>query len=223
MPPKGKKYNKGKRRQYKKKAPMYRTPTVNRPAVHAFKRTMTEVIQLSNVATPTGWTAVGNAIYRNWEFKLNDLHDPTDFTTLFSEYKLNAVKQEIIFGNTNTDDDNSQMILYWDSNVIGANRAGTEQTFLDSQTAKHTYLKPPGKQITMFCKLKQLSNLYKVTDDDYAAIKPRYISTLEPNTPHYGTRMHLRRVDGRPFGTSLDSFQYAKILTTVYLTCRKVM
>lgn len=196
--------------------------TANRPAIHYFKRSFAENIALSNVAVPANWTADGNSIYRNWEFNLNDLTDATDFTALFAQYKLNAVKQEIVFSNTNTDDDNSQMMLWWDTNASAQNVVGTQNSFLHSQTSRHKVLKPPGGSIHMYTKLKQLSNTYKLTDDDYAIVKPRYVSTAEPNTPHYGVRMRLARVDDMPFGTDLDKFQTAKIITTVYLSCRKV-
>jgi hypothetical protein len=197
--------------------------TSKKPSVHIFKRSFIQNIQLSNAAVPAGWTADGNAIYRNFEYTLNDLPSPTDFVNLFGQYKLNAVKQEIIVANTTTDDDNSQLMMWWDTKRDGQNTALTEPYFLTSQTAKHTILKPPfGNQIRMFSSLRQLSNTYKLTDDDYAIVKPRYISTNEPNTPHYGTSMRIERVDGRPFGTDLANFQYAKIITTVYLSCKKV-
>jgi len=197
-------------------------PTANKPSVHLFKRTMTETLALSNVVAPVGWTAEGNAIYRNFEFKLNDLHDATDFTALFAQYKLCGVRQELIFSNNTTDDDNSQMLIYWDTNRSGQNETGTESRFLDSQTSKHRVLKPPGGQVKLYTKLSQLSNTFKLTDDDYAVVKPRYISTAEPNTPHYGNSMRIQRVDDLPFGSNLDRFQTLKILTTVYIACKKV-
>lgn len=220
-PKTSKHYTYRKRRTFRRK--QYNRATIKKPSVHIFKRQFVQNIELTNASVPSGWTADGNAVYINWQYKLNDLPDPTSFTNLFAQYKLNAVKQELIFANTTTDDDNSQIMLWWDVKRDGQNTPLTESFFLKSQTAKHTVVKPPlGNTIRMFTKLRQLSNTYKLTDDDYAIVKPKYLSTAEPNTPHYGTAMRLERVDGRPFGTQLDNFQKAKIITTVYLSCKKV-
>lgn len=198
-------------------------PTANRPAVHLFRRAFTKTLALSNVTAPAGWTAEGNAIYSNFSYKLNDLLSATDFTNLFQQYKINGVKQELIFSNTSSMDTNSQLLVYWDANKDGQSRTRSEQTFLDSQTSKHVILKPPSKQkITLYTKLKQLSNTFKLTDDDYAVVNPRWISTAEPNTPHYGCSMRIQRVDDKPFGTDLTNFQYLKIITTMYIACKKV-
>lgn len=211
-----------KKRVYKKKLPITRSLTL-KPAVHLFKRKMTQVMQLSNVSAPSGWTAEGNAYYKNWQFTLNNLPNPTDFTNLFAQYKLVGVQTEMIFANTVANDDNSQVLIYWDLNRDGQARPGTESQFLQSQTARHMTLKPGvSKPVKMYCKLKQLSNTFKLTDDDYALQTPKWLSTAEPNTPHFGTSMRIQRVDDRPFGTELANFQYCKVIHTVYLACRKV-
>lgn len=218
------------RRPYKKKRTFKRRkvvrykkqPTPNKPGVFNFKRSVTQVLQLSNVTTPTGWTAEGNAIYKNFSFTLNELNDATDFTNLFKMYKLNAVKTTLILGNTQSSQDNSQLLVYWDVNVTGQAYTLNEQVFLDSQTSRHMVVKPPSKGINMYCKLKQLSNTFKLTDDDYAIVKPRWISTEEPNTPHYGIQMRIQRVDDRPMGTDIDHFQYMKIFHTIYFQTKKV-
>lgn len=214
-----------KKRPFKKRVMRVRRPmraTPNRPAVHFFKRSFTETIELSNVNTPTGWTAESNGIWRNFEFTLNDVTSATDFSNLFAMYKLNSVRTEVICSNSTSNEENSQLIFYWDTNVTGQNYTITEQHMLDSQTSKHTVVKPPHRGIKMYGKLKQLSNTYKLTDDDYAIVKPRYISTEEPNTPHYGTSMRIQRVDGKPMGTQLNNFQTVKLIHTVYLSCKKV-
>lgn len=182
-----------------------------KPAVHIFKRSMVENIELSNASVPAGWardTGDGFSIKRNWEFKLNDLFNPTDFVNLFAYYKLNAIKQEVYCANTVALDDNSQLIVWWDTNK-SSRTMGTEQSFLESQTSKRSILKP-SNSLKMYMRLRQLSNIYKLTDDDYGLIKPRYISTSEPNTPHYGSTMRISRVDGRAFGTQQANFQYLK-------------
>lgn len=215
-----------KKRPFKKRVMRVRRPlrlaSPNRPAVHFFKRSFTQVLNLSNVTPPVGWTAEGNGIWNNFQFTLNDVTSATDFTNLFAMYKLNSVKTEVICSNSTSVEENSQLMVYWDTNVTGQNYILTEQVFLDSQTSRHMVIKPPHRGIKMYGKLKQLSNTYKLTDDDYAIVKPRYISTEEPNTPHYGTAMRIQRVDGLPMGTQLDNFQTVKLIHTVYLSCKKV-
>lgn len=214
-----------RKRTYRRRRPMGRIQRSlkYKPAVHIFKRSIVENLLLSNASVPTGWvrdTGDGKSIKRNYEFTLNDLTDPTDFTNLFAYYKLNAVKQEIYSANTIADDDNSQLMVFWDTNK-SSRVQGTEQSFLESQTSKRAILKP-SCSLKMYTKLRQLSNLYKLTDDDYAVVRPRYVSTSEPNTPHYGCSVRISRVSGQDFGADMNNFQYLKIITTIYLSVKKI-
>jgi len=53
-------------------------------------------------------------------------------------------------------------------------------------------------------------------------MRPKFISTEQPDTPHWGYNMMLQRVDGSGFSDGHSNYQAVKILTTIYLECKKV-
>lgn len=195
-----------------------------KPSIYQFRRIVTETILLSNAATPEGWTADANGYYKQFVYTLSQLGDNTDFTNLFAQYKICAIKQEFMLSNNNSTDNNAQLLLYWDVNPQGQTTSLTESYYLTSQTARKRVVQSTGpRPIRFYTKVKQLSkNWAGATNSDYAMINPRYIGTDEPTCPHYGINCRIQRVDGQGFGTSLNSFQYLKINTTFYITMRKV-
>lgn len=198
-----------------------------RASIYQFRRQKTEVITLSNVSVPADWTADGNAIYKQFVFTLDQMPNYTEFTALFASYKICAVKTEIFFSNTNSVDTNSRLLLYVDNNPQGESKTLTEQYYLESQTSRKRLVASTSRApIKFYTKVKQLSVLYHQTTPtplvDYGMVYPKYISTSEPTTPHYGLNMRIQRVDNRPFGTELTNFQYMKINTTYYITCKRV-
>lgn len=202
-------------------------PRAMRASIYQFKRQKTEVITLDNTSVPTGWTANGNAIYKQFVFTLDQLPNYTEFTALFASYKVCAVKQEIYFSNTNSIDTNSRLLLYYDNNPQGESKTLTEQYYLESQTSRKKLVATTSRApIKFYTKVKQLSVLYHQTSPtpltDYGMVYPKYISTSEPTTPHYGINMRIQRVDNSPFGTQLTNFQHMKINTTLYISCKRV-
>lgn len=70
--------------------------------------------------------------------------------------------------------------------------------------------------------LKQLNNLYSTASglgSDYSTVKPRYISTTETTTPHYGLNIHIRKIDGTPYVAGGNDMLVKEELL---LTCRQV-
>lgn len=198
-----------------------------RASIYQFKRSMTETLQLDNTNVPSGWSADGNAIYKQFVFTLDQLPNYTEFTALFASYKNCAVKQEIYFSNTNSVDTNSRLLLYYDNNPQGETKVLTESHYLQTQTSRKRLVATTSRApIKFYTKLKQLNVVYhQMTPTplvDYTMQYPRYISTSEPTTPHYGINMRIQRVDNQPFGTDLSHFQFVKIITTVYVTCKRV-
>lgn len=230
------------RRNVRKKRQLVRVQRgLNRPAVHIFRRSITQTIQISTTAVPEGWYASGNNLYKNWGFALNSITSYNDFSDLFKYYKLSGARVQMYFSNTNSSsaavgalatgvyNPNSQIIMHLDTNHDGEDSAssGLEQTYLDSQTAKKKLcLNTMGRPIDIYMPLKQNSLMHGVggtgTPHDYATVKPRWIATTEPTTPHYGFKMMLQRVDGQNFTSITSNAQYVKIITTLYIQCKKV-
>ena len=203
-----------------------------RPAVYPFKRSLSVTIGLNSSSPPEGWSVSGNNLYKNWGFSLAQLGSHTEFTQLFKYYKLAGVRVQLYFSNTNSNaresgsSPNQQIIMWMDTNKDGADlsASGLEATYLNSQTAKKRLcLKTTGKPIDIYMPLRQQSMIYGgVGNTDYATVRPKWISTTEPATPHFGYKMMLQRVDGQAFTSGISNSQYCKIIQTLYFKCRKV-
>lgn len=204
------------------------------PSIHIFRRSMTQTIALDTTAVPEGWYASGNNLYKNWGFSLASLGSFAEFTDLFKFYKICGARVQMYFSNTgsvptmgdNMYYPNSQILLHIDSNRDGedSSTSGLEATYLNSQTAKKRLcLNNRGKPLDLYMPLRQQSMIYGgASNTDYATVKPRWIATTEPTTPHFGYKTMLQRVDGQAFGSIQTNKQYVKIVTTLYFKCKKV-
>ncbi len=215
------------KRTYRRKRQILGRPNrlALRPSIYQFKRQVQETIILSNAATPEGWTASNNGYYKQFVYSLSQLGDNTDFTNLFQQYKICAVKQEFMLSNNTSSDNNAQLLIYWDNNPQGQSITLDEPYYLTTQTSRKRVVQTTtAKPTKFFTKVKQLSNVFSgVTNNDYAMTWPKYIGTDEPTCPHYGINLRVQRVDGQQFGQVSSNFQYLKIITTYYITCRKVV
>lgn len=232
-----KRYKRKRFNRKRQRAPYRKIVRVQRglqlPAIYPFKRSTSITVGLNTSAPPEGWGVYGNNLYKNWGFSLAQLLDSTDFTQLFKYYKLKGVRLQLYFSNTNstasqgpaTNSPNQQILMWMDTNKDGADVAasGEEKTYLNSQTAKKKLCLRGGKPIDIFCSLRQQNMIYGgLANTDYSTIRPQWISTTEPATPHYGYKMMLQRVDGQPFTSGISNSQYLKIIQTIYFQCKKV-
>jgi hypothetical protein len=221
-----------RRRRTTKKKPFVKVQKGLSPAIYPFKRTISQTIGLNTSAPPEGWSVSGNNLYKNWGFSLSMLLDNTDFTNLFKYYRLKGVRIQMYFSNTGSDAregsvaPNKQIIMWMDRNFDGQNTSssGLEQTYLNSQTSKKRLcLRNNGKPLDIYMPLKQQGMTYGgVGNTDYVLQSPKFISTGEPATPHYGYKTMLQRVDGQAFTSGISNSQYVKIIQTIYFQCKKV-
>lgn len=215
-----------KRRKFNRK----RRPTLGKPSrglrtsVYLFKRRYQETFQLNN--PPANWVTEGNAITQNTAYKLGDLHDVTDFTNLFAQYKISAVKMEMYFASNSVTENPgasqsppSNMILYMAPNRTGQAEVLDEQFFLDNQaTKKRVCIHGAGKPIVMYQRLKQLNMIYgSAANTDYSLMWPRYISTNETTATHTGQHMRLQYVNNNSMQDST-----VKVIYTYYISCKQV-
>ena len=219
-----------RKRVYKKKTTRVGRPAISTiPSVYFFKRHHTETVMLSTGAPPDSWSVLNNGLGKQMVYSLSQLGDFTDFTNLFAQYKLTAIKMELLFSNSvsisNSGYSNNQLLVYTDSNNIGTTETLPESLFLTSQTSrKRVCLTNSQYPIKFYNKLRQLRETYNgPTGTDYAMSYPRWISTGESTTPHYGMNIRIQRVDGQamPAVTGAPT-QYMKIFTTYYIACKKV-
>ena len=198
------------------------------PQVMSFKRSRTEMLILNNTSAPSGWTTVDNGISVPLVFSLSQIPDSTDFVNLFNSYKIVGIRMQGWYSNSVADSENQQSMVYWVGNSMG-NVLGTaldEQYFLDRPTHKKRVLvNSMGKpSFDLYMKMSQLSQIYQSTvNTDYGLSRPRFISTGETTTGHYGVSMHIRRLDGNNWtaGTT-NPYPQLKINYTYYFKCRGI-
>jgi len=175
-------------------------------------------------AVPANWHLEGNGFYRNWAFSLSQLMNDQDFRNLFGQYRLTSASVSMFFSDTTSDDKNRQMIIYTKPNQPGQDTILTETQFLESQTTtKRMGLNTTGRPVKYWMPLKQLVQLWSsVTVTDYGLVTPKFISTAEPDTPHFGLDMRIQRVNDANFGTAITNYMTAKIIVKLYIECKQV-
>lgn len=206
-----------------------------KPKTYQFTRSFVDQIKLRNgLNVPTGWTQIpdDHGIVQSRGFKLSDLPNWEEFKNLFSQYRIMAVSQEYYFAdtgsiNTDTSLGQKQIMLYANPNSVGADNAAnlTEGYYLQSQTTKKRLcLHSSGRPVKLYMKVNQLTGVFsdETGNTDYARCRPKFVSTSEPNTEHYGLDLRLARIDGSDFSTGGDVYPSCKIITKVYLQCRQV-
>lgn len=202
-----------------------------RQSTYMFKRRITQVVDLSG-SSNSGWVKSSeNALFRQWVFKLADLDSAsaTDFTHLFKRYKINAVKVELSFSNTQSAPDGTNPGNYQIQVYTMLNRSGrteenmTEQMFLNTQASSKRLALNGGKPLKYYMKVNQLAETYaSATNTDYCVQKPRYVSTGETGCEHYGLNMYVNRVDGEPLTTGILSAQHMRMTMTYYMSFKGV-
>lgn len=219
-------------RKFKRKMKLYRPQIGRQSAIMSFKRSRTEVVDLTQL-TGQGWSpTTGGGIARSWAFSLSELNDVTDFTNLFKYYKIKAVRVQAFFSNNITSQDepnrfpNSQLLIYTDTNQNGVTTGITDELYyLDSQTAKKqiAITTQRGPAIDHLHRVKLANEVYRSsTNSDYTMMSPKWISTADTGTPHYGMNMLIERVDGQELTAGFSNTQYVKFIYTYYIQCKKV-
>jgi len=205
-----------------------------KPSVHFFKRTIAETISLG-ATPPDGWVSDGaHGIYPSGFFSLDSLPVYQDFQNLFSQYKIAAVSQKLYFSVTSSGStldgaalpafNNSQILMRCVPHRIGSSEVVNDEFLNQQQVVKRRLcINTMGKPVSVYTKLKTLSETYNsAVDSDYSAQWPKFISTGEASTPHYGINMHLQRIDGLQFASGHNNNQRVRIESTLYLVCKHV-
>lgn len=192
------------------------------PSLYFFKRSATEVIELSNASIPTGWSMDGNAYYRQFFYSLNQLTDYADFTSLFKFYKICGVKQELILSNTQANNNNTRLIIYMDK-WNGRTEVATENMYLHSQTAKRRIIPSNSTSpVGFYTGLRVANATLSATPTAYTWTRPKWCATNIVDLLHYGMNIRIGRVDNQPFGSDATHFGFMKVITTMYICCKKV-
>ena len=111
--------------------------------------------------------------------------------------------------------------------TAGESRAADATYMRDTQASKTRIGLNGGKPISFYMPTKQLSVRYRagiapVATFDYASVKPRWISTQEEDTPHYGLNICFQRADQSLFAGDATNYQSCRIEYTYYIACKGV-
>lgn len=194
------------------------------PSVYPFMRQFENLVVLEN---PTGnfqSTLQDNLVVGHVECHLDELPGYTEMQALFAQYKINAVGLRCTpTYQLDTDPTTTETIIcdIWRSNHGQTpTPAFTINDLLQIQK-RQSFIMPQRKSFSRNMMLNQLSNVYAgALNNDYVKVRPRYISTTEASTPHYGINFCFRRPDGAAF-TNLSP----RLLMNynVKLTCKQVI
>lgn len=200
---------------------------------YMFRRTTSEVIELDS--SPGGGFAVSdNGVYKHLTFSLGDAGlNASNLQGTFRRYRINAVSMKMFFSNTQSapvmennvgagtyalEYPNSQLLVYTVPNRTGNATAPTEISILNTQAKKVRTALNGGRPLKLYMKLNQLSEVYaSATNTDYTTVRPQFISTGEPNAPHYGFTIFMKRADGVNFTSGFKNRQMVNIQYTYYL------
>lgn len=227
MPPRGR-YPKRKTRRRRSTRKMTRA-SIPKSKVYNFTRVKEQLLvpEEPNFGATNWLTTFDNAIVKTFTFGLSELPGYSEFTGLFAEYKLNAASVKFYPGysqvasTSGTTVTNNIIITVWPNTTgTGLTAAFTKEQLNEIQR-KRQWMFPLTKPTTVYMPLNQLNQVYaSATNTDYTVLKPKYISTTETNTPHYGMNVHIQKIDNTAFGT--DSVRM-KILEKIYVSCRQVV
>ena len=195
-----------------------------------------------NSAGDAGWTADATGIYKQHVFQLSDLGSDTytRIENFMAQYKIMAVRQEFFFGSTGSigtvvwDSQNNakelaianqNLMWYSVSDPVGQSIVGDQQYFLTRQnTKKAICMSGSRKPLINYNKMRQLTDVYASHTGggtDYASTKPRWISTQEPHTQHYGNLSRIEIIDLNQQGSEKPPVAI-KVYTTYYMLLRQV-
>lgn len=246
-----KKLNKRKRnyvRRYRHRRKLRRTKSLI-PSVYYFTRSQVFNVDFSTLATTTPQGNFYNyhidtertpntySAVAQFRFSLNQVTDWTEFSNLFSMYKIPAVSLKLYpscgLGGGNTRD-NSQMIVYTMpsahifSNQGGATSAVNEEDFLTSQVCKKQLLlnNNSAHPLTFYMKTRQAIDSTWGGTTQPLMVKPKWIpfynhgqptEDLPETVPHYGVTQRIQPVNN----TTLPNVTM-KCVVKYYIMCKQV-
>lgn len=228
MPPKKKVYNRKKKNYMKKRT----KSNLRAPSVYRFKREIDELVAL--VGTPDSWTLHSdNSLSKVFAYALNSIGDYSDFQNLFKYYRIKGARVRMYFSNnvsraeqSQNEASNKQIMIQLDRNQDGVGTPDIN-TLLTSQTKKR-FIALQGTRkpsVDVYMPLKQSTDIYGTSGAPTALVSPKWLNTSDneaAGVPHYGLAINMGRIDKGTFTTGISNSQYVRIITTLYIECKKV-
>jgi len=170
---------------------------------------------------PSEITSVGGAgVKAGLTFKLSDLDSYTEFTNLFDEYRIIAVKLEFksYFNNQSISDVQDDSLVIPDFYTVidhnDASAPASRAALLDYETLRHSRLTRPHKR---YFKVNTLAEMYQSGTEGVVATKwKQWIDTGHPDLPHYGLKYFADAIGGANKDFKIQPTY------TYYFQCRSV-
>lgn len=217
----------------RKKRNFRKSSIVKAPSIYRFKREIDEMVALTG--TPDGWGAGSeNELGKTFKFALNQLGDFSDFQNLFKYYRIKGARVRMYFSNnvsraeqSQNESSNKQIMIMLDRNVDGVGNPAESNTYLTSQTKQRFIALTTGRKpaVDVYMPLKQADKVYASAGDPTGLTRPHWVgtgSTTGAQVPHYGFNINLQRIDKSGFSSGISNSQYVRIITTLYIECKKV-
>jgi hypothetical protein len=258
-----KRFRRKPRRRYKKKGRTVKSfINYNRimrpmkPHIYLFKRTAVELLDLG--AHPTASPKAGlNGVYpqstngtsnESWtihaRYTLDDLPSITDYTNLFTHYKIVAMDERFYLQNNPPPMPNIIDTAYPGQQVGVTGDGATETMYYGASFLQDSWFNPTalvtagatGTQVYQiqrrirrimnvhgkkyYTKLKQLLNVNSPEDAEEVTViaRPKWIPTENTDVPHYGNTHWIRASTG----TGTMAHVTVRIERTYYVACRGV-
>lgn len=214
-----------RRKNYRRKPRIGRAPRGMTPSIYKYKRmdTFTLAFNASHPNPPSGWDLfpTNDCIQKGWAFALTSVPEYTQFTSLYSQYKLNGVRLQM-YPSCNTISayrDLSNIIMWVKPSRYGYQIDNVEE-LVATQAIKKRLVFRDQKPLDIYMPLIQLNQIYgTAATTDYVPIKPKWVSTQEVNTLHYGLDMIFQTVSSDAITTMPMTI---KIIQTLYFSCKGV-
>lgn len=202
--------------------PVARTRRLFRPArglsqrIVPFKRTVSQIVDTDQIANLPANYSMSNfavtgysAVLGTQVFTLNQLPEYANLQNLYKFYKINCVVIKLYpcYNNTvpNGATSISNSASYQGQNIMVTyvqNQTGTgistsiDNNYWMTQTGRKQRMLTGNRPITIKVYPKIQNEIYSsLTNTDYSLMKPRFISTTEDSTPHYGLDMAFNFTD----------------------------
>lgn len=197
-----------------------RAPRGTTMSIYKYKRINVESVTWDGVSP--GWDHFPglDGISRGWAFAFTNVLGHAQFVSLYSLYKLHGVRMQIYpTWNTVTPRDIPQLIMWTTPARVGYTIDSTLELYQQQAIRKKMVFKQ-GEPIDFYMKFNLLNEVYSSSvNTDYTIAKPRWISTQEIGTPHFGMNTTFTTVDGSDITSYGIKF---KMIYTIYFSCKGV-
>lgn len=231
------------RRRVKKNFRPASTRGLNKPMIVPFKRVRQFSGDLRTMATDDGWiettTVTQQALVKTHVFQMDQLPGTTDFPSLFKQYRLAAVRMEIIPASTNTNipdpntgttqEGNTGLLLRVRPNQTGTilTASDTRDDWNQNMTVKKFRL-PTHRKTVIYMKLNQLSYEYRGNpllppgNFSYGVRRPTWVETTDLGLDHYGIDARIEPLNGANISALYTYSPAFTFFYTYYFQCRMV-